>query len=119
VNQILFGIPWQMPALHAAWTGTTGAKTGIRPGSSAAPTIALKLKLEGVKANRAALSARIKVVVTTADGEEAIRRPDATGAASAGSSFRQKIGLGQAKGILRSKSSGRPQAGCKPWKAGS
>jgi hypothetical protein len=106
-----------MPALLAAWTGTAGAKTGVRPGSSAVPTIALKLKLEGVKSNRAALGACIKVAVTTADGEEAIRRPDATGGGFGGSSFRQKIGLGQAKGILRSKSCGRPQAGCKPCKA--
>jgi hypothetical protein len=59
----------------------------------------LTLKLEGVKSNRSAMGARIKVVVQTADGERAIYKTVGSGASFGASPLRQEIGLGQAKAI--------------------
>ena len=61
----------------------------------------LKLSLEGVKTNRAAIGARIKVVVDTATGERAIYRTVGSGGSFGASPFRQEIGLGQARTIKR------------------
>jgi hypothetical protein len=61
----------------------------------------LKLKLEGVKTNRAAIGARIKVVVQNDDGERAIYRTVGSGGSFGASPMRQEIGLGQARIIKR------------------
>jgi len=62
----------------------------------------LKLKLEGVKSNRAAIGARVKVVALENDGSErAIYRTVGSGASFGSSTMRQEIGLGQAKRIKR------------------
>ena len=61
----------------------------------------LKLKLEGVKTNRAAIGVRIKVVVQTDNGERAIYRTVGSGASFGASPLRQEIGLGHAKVIKR------------------
>ena len=57
------------------------------------------LKLEGVRSNRAAIGARIKVSVTTATGERDIYATVSSGSSFGASSFRQEIGLGQATSI--------------------
>jgi hypothetical protein len=59
----------------------------------------IKLKLEGVRTNRAAIGARIKVVVETPDGERAIHRAVTWGSSFGGNPLRQEIGLGQARSI--------------------
>ena len=61
----------------------------------------LKLKLEGVKTNRAAIGARIKVVVQDDAGERAIYRTVGSGGSFGASPMRQEIGLGQARIIKR------------------
>ena len=61
----------------------------------------LKLKLEGVKTNRAAIGARIKVVVETETGERAIFRTVGSGASFGANPLRQEIGLGRASTIKR------------------
>jgi hypothetical protein len=61
----------------------------------------LKLKLEGVKTNRAAIGARIKVVVRTNEGERAIHRTVGSGGSFGASPMRQEIGLGTAQFIER------------------
>jgi hypothetical protein len=59
----------------------------------------LTLKLEGVTSNRAAVGARIRVIVDTGQGERSIYKTVGTGASFGGSPLRQEIGLGQAKSI--------------------
>jgi len=59
----------------------------------------LTLKLEGVKSNRAALGARIKVTVKTPAGPRAIYKTVGTGGSFGGSPLRQEIGLGDALAI--------------------
>jgi hypothetical protein len=59
----------------------------------------ITLKLEGVKANRAAIGVRIKVNVKTAAGERAIYKTVGSGASFGASPLRQEIGLGQAQAI--------------------
>jgi hypothetical protein len=59
----------------------------------------ITLKLEGVKSNRAAIGARIKVNVRTAAGERAIYKTVGSGASFGASPLRQEIGLGQARAI--------------------
>ncbi len=61
----------------------------------------LKLKLEGVQTNRAAIGARIKVVVQTDEGERSIYRTVGSGASFGASPMRQEIGIGQARTIKR------------------
>jgi hypothetical protein len=61
----------------------------------------LKLKLEGVKTNRAAIGARIKVVLQTDEGERFLYRTVGSGASFGASPMRQEIGLGQARTIKR------------------
>ena len=59
----------------------------------------ITLKLEGVKSNRAAVGARIKVLVKTAAGERAIYKTVGSGASFGASPLRQEIGLGKAESI--------------------
>jgi len=59
----------------------------------------ITLKLEGVKSNRSALGAKIKVNVKTANGERAIYKTVSSGASFGASPLRQEIGLGQAQAI--------------------
>jgi hypothetical protein len=59
----------------------------------------ITLKLEGVKTNRAAIGARIKVTVETPAGERTIHRTVTTGGSFGDSPLRQQIGLGQARAI--------------------
>jgi hypothetical protein len=59
----------------------------------------ITLKLEGVKSNRAALGARIKVTVKTPAGTRAIHKTVSTGGSFGGSPLRQEIGLGDALAI--------------------
>ena len=61
----------------------------------------ITLKLEGVKSNRAAIGARIKLVVKTGQGERSIHKTVGTGASFGASPLRQEIGLGQAQAIVR------------------
>ncbi len=57
------------------------------------------LKLEGVKSNRAAIGARIRVDVRTAQGPRSIYRTVGSGGSFGCSPLRQEIGFGQATGI--------------------
>ncbi len=61
----------------------------------------LTLKLEGVKSNRAAFGARIKVIVDGGSGERTIYKTVATGGSFGDSPFRQEIGLGDARALKR------------------
>lgn len=61
----------------------------------------IKLMLEGVKSNRVALGARIKVVAKTASGEREIDRVVGSGGNFGASPLRQEVGLGQAQSVLR------------------
>jgi len=61
----------------------------------------LKLKLEGVRTNRAAIGARIKVVAVTPEGEREIHRTVGSGGSFGASSMRQEIGLGRAGAVSR------------------
>ncbi|HUQ71718.1 MAG TPA: CRTAC1 family protein [Planctomycetaceae bacterium] len=61
----------------------------------------IKLAFEGVKSNRVAIGARIKVVVKTAAGEREIHRVVGSGANFGASPLRQEIGLGQAQSVVR------------------
>jgi hypothetical protein len=57
------------------------------------------LKLIGKSSNRAAIGARIKVVITGRDGTREIHRVVGSGGSFGASSFRQEIGLGTAEAI--------------------
>jgi hypothetical protein len=59
----------------------------------------LKLQLIGVKSNRSAIGARIKVTVETAAGPRTIYKTVNTGGSFGASPLRQEIGLGQARAI--------------------
>lgn len=59
----------------------------------------ITLKLEGVKSNRSAIGARIKVTVNGKEGERAIYRTVGSGGSFGASPLRQEIGLGQATEI--------------------
>jgi hypothetical protein len=61
----------------------------------------IKLKLEGVQTNRAAIGVRIKLVVPAADGERAIYRTVGSGGSFGAAPMRQEIGIGQARTIKR------------------
>jgi len=61
----------------------------------------LKLRLEGTRTNRAAIGARIKVVVDTGEGLRSIHRTVGTGASFGASPLRQEIGLGAAQKVVR------------------
>lgn len=59
----------------------------------------ITLKLEGVKSNRSAIGARIKVVVGSPGGDRVIHRVVGTGGSFGCSPLRQEIGLGDATSI--------------------
>ncbi|PYJ57074.1 MAG: hypothetical protein DME24_20245 [Verrucomicrobia bacterium] len=59
----------------------------------------LKLKLVGVKSNRAGIGARIKVTVENGAGQRAIYKTVNSGGSFGANPLRQEIGLGQAKSI--------------------
>lgn len=62
----------------------------------------VSLKLEGVRSNRSAIGAKIKVVVGTDDGKErAIFKTVSSGGSFGCSPLRQDIGLGKARAIRR------------------
>jgi hypothetical protein len=61
----------------------------------------LKLRLEGVTTNRAAIGARIRVVVETPQGERSIHRTVGSGGSFGASPMRQEIGLARAQVIKR------------------
>jgi VCBS repeat protein/ASPIC/UnbV protein len=60
----------------------------------------VKLKLVGTRTNRAAIGARIRVVVDTPGGPREIHRAVTTGGSFGGNPLRQEIGLGDARSIL-------------------
>jgi hypothetical protein len=59
----------------------------------------LTLTLEGVRANRSAVGARIKVTVETKDGTRVLHRTVGSGGSFGASPLRQEIGLGDATAI--------------------
>jgi hypothetical protein len=59
----------------------------------------LKLKLVGVKSNRAAIGARIKLNVITDQGKRTIFKTVNSGGSFGANPLRQELGLGQAKAI--------------------
>jgi hypothetical protein len=59
----------------------------------------LTLKLEGVRANRGAIGARIRVTVITPKGDRDVYAAVSSGGSFGGSSLQQEIGLGDAKSI--------------------
>jgi hypothetical protein len=59
------------------------------------------LKLEGVASNRAAIGARIRVIVNNSSGEQSFYKTVGTGGSFGASPLRQEIGLGQAESIAR------------------
>jgi hypothetical protein len=61
----------------------------------------IKLILEGVRTNRAAIGARIKLVVATPAGERSIYRTVGTGASFGSSPLRQEIGVGPSTVVER------------------
>jgi hypothetical protein len=61
----------------------------------------LVLKLEGVKTNRAAIGARIKVTVRDASGQRSVYRVVSSGGSFGAGPFRQEIGLGKALEIAK------------------
>jgi len=68
----------------------------VNPGSS---NHWVTLKLEGVRSNRAAIGARIRVIVQTAHGLRSIYKTVCSGGSFGASPLRQEIGLGQAQAI--------------------
>lgn len=60
----------------------------------------LKLKLVGVKANRAAMGAKIHVTVRTPAGERSLHRVVGSGASFGANPLKQEIGLGDATAIV-------------------
>jgi hypothetical protein len=73
----------------------------------------ITLRLKGVTSNRAAVGARIELIVAGADGERHIHRTVGTGGSFGSSSLQQEIGLGAAESIaalkIRWPASGRTQ----------
>jgi FG-GAP-like repeat/ASPIC and UnbV len=61
----------------------------------------IKLRLEGVQSNRAAVGAVIKVVAKVANAEREIYRTVGSGGSFGASPMKQEIGLGQADQIVR------------------
>ncbi len=83
----------------------------------------LKLELQGVKSNRAAVGARVKVTVRTPAGERTLHRTVGTGGSFGSSPLRVELGLGDATEVVRAEvywpASGRRQsvAGLEPDRA--
>jgi hypothetical protein len=61
----------------------------------------LKLELQGVKTNRAAVGARVKVTVRTPAGERALHRTVGTGGSFGSAPFRVELGLGDATEVVQ------------------
>jgi hypothetical protein len=61
----------------------------------------LKLRLEGVRANRAAIGSRITVTVLGSDGRRVLHRVVGSGGSFGASPLRQEIGLGRAERVER------------------
>jgi hypothetical protein len=61
----------------------------------------IKLKLEGVRSNRSALGAVIKVVTKVEDGTQEIFRTVSSGGSFGAGSMRQEIGLGQSEALQK------------------
>ncbi|MCI0631127.1 MAG: CRTAC1 family protein [Phycisphaerales bacterium] len=61
----------------------------------------LTILLEGVKSNRLAIGARVRVVLTTPLGQREIHRAVGSVSSFGGSTFRQEVGLGDAVAISR------------------
>ncbi|MYI63965.1 MAG: CRTAC1 family protein, partial [Gemmatimonadetes bacterium] len=59
----------------------------------------ITLLLEGTRANRSAIGARVEIQVETAEGIRSIHRMVSSGASFGASSLQQEIGLGQATAI--------------------
>jgi hypothetical protein len=59
----------------------------------------ITLKLEGVRSNRAAIGARIKITLETDDGQRNIYRTVSSGGSFGANSLQQEIGLGNATAI--------------------
>ncbi len=59
----------------------------------------ITLLLEGTRANRSAIGARVEIQVETAEGTRSIHRTVSSGASFGASSLQQEIGLGQAMTI--------------------
>jgi hypothetical protein len=59
----------------------------------------LTLRLEGTASNRAAIGARLRLVLETARGDREIFRTAGTGGSFGASPFRQQIGCGQARSL--------------------
>lgn len=59
------------------------------------------LVLEGAEANRAAIGARLKLTLATADGPRIMHATVGSGSSFGGNSLRQEIGLGQAQALER------------------
>jgi hypothetical protein len=59
----------------------------------------ITLKLEGVRSNRSAIGARIKVITKTTQGPRNIYKTVSSGGSFGASPLRQEIGLGQAESI--------------------
>jgi hypothetical protein len=57
------------------------------------------LELEGVRTNRRALGARIKVAIETEGGRRVLHRTVGSGGSFGAGPFRQEIGLGQARRV--------------------
>lgn len=80
--------------MGGAFTGDTAHNALFEnPGT---PNHFLKLKLEGTRANRAAIGARVRVVL---DDGRVIHSTVSSGASFGASSFRRELGLGQARAI--------------------
>ena len=59
----------------------------------------IKLRLEGVKTNRSAIGARVKVVVAGEGGEREIHRTVGSGGSFGSATLRQEIGVGRAASV--------------------
>ena len=82
-----------------SFTAAAADVAAYGPVTDEAGTRRLKLKLVGVKSNRAAIGARIKVTVETPSGKRAIHKTVNSGATFGASPLRQEIGLGNANRI--------------------
>jgi hypothetical protein len=70
----------------------------LNPGNASAW---LGLEIEGVRSNRSAIGARVKVVVDTVTGMRSLYRTVGTGGSFGASPLRQEIGLGEARAVDR------------------
>lgn len=61
----------------------------------------LTLQLEGVRSNRSALGARIRVDLLTSDGERTVHATVSSGGSFGSSSLQQELGLGTARTVRR------------------